>query len=237
MKILAYLTTCICLLASCAEQCNIAGNSTINSLDGHMLYLRISADGANTACIDSCKVVHGKFNFFQNIDSIIMAQIYIGEESVMPIMLEQGRISIEVNPFGPKATGGPLNDRLYRFMQEKNRLENRQWQLDQQCMRMMHEGFSPDEISRSLEPKILKLAKEVERMETKFIMDNYENPLGPNYFMFLFGQDFQPVMTRQVNQILGNAPQDFLQHPLIRNYIQRVQGNSNNLFFYNKTEH
>lgn len=236
MKALAHLIICIVLLTSCAEQCNIAGNSTISSLDGRMLYLRVSADGGNTDCIDSCEVVHGRFSFFRDIDSIMMAQIYMGEESVMPIMLEHGHISIEVNHFGQKATGGPLNDRLYRFVQKKNRLENRQWELDQQCMRMMHEGKHPDEISRSIKPKALKLAHEVEKLETKFIMDNYENPLGPSYFMFLFGQGPRPILTEQVNQILNSAPLKFLQHPFVHNYVRRARINSNKSVLYDSFE-
>lgn len=226
MKKLAYIITCVCLFASCAEQCNIAGNSTIGSLDGRMLYLHVSPDGIESHSIDSCEVIHGRFSFSRDIDSIVMAQIYMGEESVMPIMLENGNISIEVNRIGQRATGGPFNDRLYRFVQKKNRLENEQWELDHQCMRMMHEGKSPDEISRVIGPKARKLSKRVEELETKFIMDNYDNPLGPGYFMFLFGQNPRPIMTDQVSRILNQAPTKFLCHPFVNNYVRRARANS-----------
>lgn len=226
MKNLAFIITCVCLLASCAEQCNIAGNSTISSLDGRMLYLHVSPDGVESRSIDSCQVIHGRFSFSRDIDSIVMAQIYMEDESVMPIMLENGDISIEVNHIGQRVSGGPLNDRLYRFVQKKRRLENEQWELDHQCLRMMHEGNTPDEISRIIGPKARKLARRVEDLETKFILDNSDNPLGPGYFIFLFGQGPRPIMTDQVSRILDRAPEKFLQHPLVNNYIRRARRRS-----------
>lgn len=57
------LLTILLAVVSCTDQCNIAGNSTVASLDGRMLYLRTSQDGYTTASLDSCEVIHGRFSF------------------------------------------------------------------------------------------------------------------------------------------------------------------------------
>ncbi len=225
MKLLVFVVGVLGLFASCAEQCNIAGNSTLGSLDGRRLYLRVSHDGHTLSSLDSCEVIHGRFSFFCNVDTVMMAQVYMGNEGLMPVVLENGDLSVEVNHVGQRVSGGPLNDRLYKFIQKKDRLENLQWELDQKCMRMMHEGHSPEEVRRVIGPKADKLAKESEELETRFIMANYNNPLGPGCFMWLFGQYPIPVMTEQIKRIVKSAPDVFLQDPFVNSYLQRANIN------------
>lgn len=226
MKRLVYFAFALSMLTSCAEQCNIAGNSTVGSLDGQMLYLRVSHDGMTTSSLDSCEVIHGRFSFFSNVDSIMVAQLYMGNESLMPVVLENGNLNVEVDHVWQRVSGGPLNDRLYKFMQKKTRIENQQWELDQKCMRMMHEGHSPEAIRRVIAPKAAKLAKDLENLEIRFIKDNYENPLGPGCFMWLFGQYPLPIMTDQIKRIVQDAPQCFLHDPFVCNYLRRAHINS-----------
>ncbi len=226
MKKLAYIFGALMLLTSCAEQCNIAGNSSVRSLDGRMLYLRVTRDGMTTSSLDSCEVVHGRFSFYSNIDTIMVAQLYMGNESIMPVVLENGDLNVEVGHIGQHVSGSPLNDRFYRFIKKKNRLENQQWELDHKCMRMMHEGHSPEYIRRVISPKAAKLAKEVEELETKFIMENYENPLGPGCFMWLFSQYPLPIMTKQIEKIVRKAPDSFLRDPYVDAYLRRAGINS-----------
>lgn len=213
------------VIVSCTDQCNIAGNSTVSSLDGRMLYLRTSHDGYTTASLDSCEVIHGRFNFYSNVDSVVVAQLYMGNEIIMPVVLENGDLNVEVDHVWQRISGGPLNDRLYKFMQKKNRIENQQWELDQKCMRMIHEGHSPESIRRTIGPKAEKLANEVKALETKFIKENYDNPLGPGCFMWLFNQYPRPIITKQINDIIKDAPQRFLNDPCIRGYLRRAMHN------------
>ena len=83
-KLLLILSSLL-MLTSCAEQYNIAGNSNIACLDGRMLYLRVSSSADEpvhrnvtqivSVCLDSCKVVHGRFNFEGDVDSARMAML------------------------------------------------------------------------------------------------------------------------------------------------------------------
>lgn len=93
-------------------------------------------------------------------------------------------------------------------------------------MRMMREGCSAEEIRREIGPESEQLAKRLEELETKFIKDNYDNPLGPGCFMLLFGQYPLPVMTEQIRKIIDKAPPSFLQHPFVNNYVRRARFNS-----------
>ena len=209
---------------ACTEKCNIDGNSTVGSLDGRMLYLRIDDGVVTAANVDSCQVVHGRFRFFSDIDTIVMAQLCMGSERIMPVVLENGDLSVKVDHVLQRVSGGPLNDRLYRFLQKKNRIENQQWELDQQAMRMLHEGSTVAEIKRTIMPKAERLAKELEKLEVKFIRDNFNNPLGAGCFAWLFGQYPHPVLTPQITKIIDGAPQSFLSNPFVSDYMRRARG-------------
>lgn len=221
----AYFISTLFILASCAEQYNIAGNSSVSFLDGRMLYLRVSPDGLSSNCLDSCKVVHGRFNFMGSIDSTMMAQLYMGEESVMPLVIENGNITIQVDNLGQHVTGGPLNDRLYGFFQKKNRLENEMWEIEQRCIRMMRSGQWSEENRKRLNHQAESLSREMENLETKFVMDNYDNVLGPGLFMMLCSQYPSPVITDQINRIIRKAPSQFMRNPFVENYLREARKN------------
>ena len=86
MKVLTYIALMV-LIASCASSYNINGSSTVPAYDGRMLYLKVSPDGIASTDLDSCKVVHGRFNFYGAIDSTFMAQLYMGDTRVMPLVI------------------------------------------------------------------------------------------------------------------------------------------------------
>ena len=65
----------------------------MNSLDGKMLYLKSLRDG-EWVKLDSDEVVHGLFSMKGKIDSVQMVTLYMDEESIMPIVLESGKITI-----------------------------------------------------------------------------------------------------------------------------------------------
>ncbi len=218
--ILAILLTTI--LSSCADKYSIAGNSSMPSLDGRMLYLRADTDCERIGhvCIDSCEVVHGEFNFIGFVDSAMFVELCMDNHRMMPLVLETGNLKIRMDHGGQHVSGGPLNERLYKFFQKKNRMENELWELQQRGIRMMRKGKSPEEVSRKIMPKRHELCKKIEQLETKFIMDNYENVLGPGLFMLLTNQFPSPIITNQIRTILQTAPPVFMSHPFIISYVE-----------------
>jgi len=84
----------VIILTSCANSYTIEGSSNVSLLDGKMLYLKVLKDN-DFKKIDSCEVVHGQFHFAGSVDSVRMANIFMDDESVMPLVLESGDIKIK----------------------------------------------------------------------------------------------------------------------------------------------
>lgn len=225
MRKIFYLLSCLLALTSCAEQYNIAGNTSAAFLDGRMLYLRVSPDGVQENCVDSCEVIHGRFNFIGDVDSIVLAQIYMDEQSMMPLVIENAKLTVQVDNVGQSVMGGPLNEALYAFLQKKNRIENEMWEVEHTGIRMLRDGKSPEEVKEKLNPKVERLNRKLEELETKFIMDNYDNVLGPGFFIQICNQYPYPVMTEQIRKIVKKAPPSFLCHPYISHYVRTAQKN------------
>lgn len=231
-KFLLILSSLI-LFTSCAEQYNIAGNSNIACLDGRMLYLRVSSaekgqhndiqQSTISICLDSCKVVHGRFSFEGDVDSARMAMLYTGNQCVMPLVLENGNLNIQVDNALQRVSGGPLNDKLYTFFKKRGRLDNELWELQQLTLRMMREGYSPSEIQQRVGKKSRRLAQKTEELETRFIMDNYNNVLGPGFFRLLCSQYPTPVMTGQIQRIVKSATAQFMSDPFVSAYVRQAQ--------------
>lgn len=229
-KLLIIILSSLLILTSCSEQYNIAGNSSVPCLDGRMLYLRVSPNDGNIQkqeaavfTLDSCKVVHGRFNFFGDVDSVMMAMLYTGNQCVMPIVIENGNLNIEVNNVAQRVSGGPLNEKLYSFFKKRNRLDNEMWELQQKAIRLMRNGHSPEEVQRKIGKKAQKLTERTEELETNFVKENYDNVLGPGFFMMLCSQYPSPIMTYQISRIIEDAPPAFLNNPYVRSYMKQAQ--------------
>ena len=87
MKKLWFLLLALVLLASCADSYNITGSSNISTLDGRKLYLKVFTDN-DFKKIDSCEVVHGAFSFSGKLDSVCMVNLFMDDESLLPLVLE-----------------------------------------------------------------------------------------------------------------------------------------------------
>ena len=111
MNRILYSVVVMLALTSCAEQFaesyNIQGSSSVSVLDGSKLYLKALKSG-EVRNIDSCDVIHGEFHFAGLLDSVRMANLFMDDESIMPVVLEEGEILINIGPTGPSVGGTPL---------------------------------------------------------------------------------------------------------------------------------
>ena len=128
MNKLFYTLISLLGLASCANTYNIQGSSNVSTLDGRMLYLKVLKDN-DFKKLDSCDVVHGQFHFAGAFDSVAMASIFMDDESVLPLVLEGGDISIKIDNTQQSVSGTPLNDELFRFFKKWNQLRGEQLEL------------------------------------------------------------------------------------------------------------
>ena len=133
--------------------------------------------------IDSAEVIHGMFKMEGITDSTSMASLYMDDESIMPFVIEKGKISISIDNARIVVTGTPLNDRLYDFVGKKTSLDDRAYELERQESRMIMDGKAPDEIQREITREREKLAAEMNALAKEFIQKNYDNVLGPGEFI------------------------------------------------------
>lgn len=232
MKKLHILPFAILLfITSCKNQYSVMGTSTVDDLEGKMLTLRVFADG-DMQGIDSARVVHGKFKFSGNIDSTVLANVFFGKLSIMPLVLEEGSVEMSINEAQQSATGTPLNDSLSAFIQRKAQIDARMAELPHLESQMVMNGTDYDEIMYELRRQSDALVEENDRLVTRFIRGNYNNVLGPGIFMILTSSLPYPVMTPQIEEIITHATPYFLSDPYVKDYIKTAKENQKKLQGY-----
>jgi len=218
------LLAIIALLTSCRDQYSIHGTSSIQTLDGRMLYLKAVQDN-ELRTIDSSEVVHGQFRFGGTLDSVCMATLFMDEQSVMPIVLEEGDIVIKLE-LGQQVVGGtPLNDRLYLFIDKHSQLENQMQELNHKEGQMVMDGMSLEEVNSELAREASAIAAQIDTLETNFIVNNFDNVLGPGVFMMICSAYQYPVLTPQIEDIMSKATETFRSNPFVNDYYKTAQEN------------
>lgn len=212
------------LFASCSRKYKIEGTSSVTSLDGKMLFLKSLRDG-QWVTVDSAEVVHGRFKMKGRVDSVMMVTLYMDDEGIMPLVLEDGKIDVSISNTQLTAKGTFLNNQLYEFIDKRNALEIKMDELDRKEARMVLEGARLDDVHDELMKEGEALAKEMHDYVKQFIIDNYENVLGPNVFMMMCSTLPYPIMTPQIEDIMRTAPQVFKENKLVKDFLYKAKEN------------
>ena len=221
-KLYCLLLSTLLALISCKSQYMVRGSSNVEDLEGKVLTLKVYVDGEMKS-IDSTRVVHGRFDFGGSMDSTMLANVFLGNLSVMPIVLEEGEVRLNIGESQQTATGTPLNDTLSGFIQRKTQLDARMAELPHLQSQMIMDGTDYDEVMYELSKQSKELADENDQLITRFIRANYNNVLGPGIFMILTSSLPYPVLTPQLEEIITNAPPYFLGHPYVKEYIKKAK--------------
>lgn len=219
------------MLGSCSEQYLVSGSSNVEGLEGKMLYLRVFKDD-DMCAIDSSRVVHGRFKFRGIMDSVMMANVFLDDNSVMPVVIEQGDVCVQIDENTQSATGTPLNDSLTSFIQKKLQIDARMAELPHLESQMIMNGIDHDQILIELGQQAHELEIENDRLITRFIRSNYNNVLGPGVFMIMTSSLEYPVLNPQIEEIISQAPPYFMNHPYVREYIKKAESNMEKLRQY-----
>lgn len=212
------------LFTSCSRKYRIEGSSSLISLDGKVLYLKVQEEG-KWVSVDSAEVIHGCFKMKGPVDSVRMVTLYMNNEALMPLVLEGGKVHVSIAPGNFSANGTPLNDKLYGFIEHRNNLERSIEELDRKEARMILEGANIDDIHDELEKQGHDKLKEMEDYTRQFIAENYENVLGPSVFMMMFSTMPYPLMTEQVEDIMRTAPLSFKENALVKDFLDKAKEN------------
>ncbi len=209
---------------SCARKYKIEGSSSVTSLDGKMLFLKTLKDGQWIA-VDSAEVIHGLFSMKGPVDSVMMVTLYMNNEGIMPLVLEDGKIEVSISNTQLSAKGTLLNNQLYEFIDKRNAMEIQIEELDRKEARMVLDGANLEDVRRELTKEGESLVKEMNDYVKTFIIDNYENVLGPSVFMMVYSSLPYPIMTPQIEDIMRTAPQTFKNNQFVRDYLTKAKEN------------
>lgn len=209
---------------SCARKYKIEGSSSVTSLDGKMLFLKTLKDGQWVA-VDSAEVIHGLFSMKGPVDSVMMVTLYMNNEGIMPLVLEDGKIEVSISNTQLSAKGTLLNNQLYEFIDKRNAMEIQIEELDRKEARMVLDGANLEDVRRELAKEGESLVKEMNDYVKRFIIDNYENVLGPSVFMMVYSSLPYPIMTLQIEDIMRTAPQTFKNNQFVRDYLTKAKEN------------
>jgi len=226
-SIISFAFACL-FAASCSDHYLVDGSTTVHGMEGKMLYLKVY-DNKDLKTIDSCNVMHGKFSFRGNVDSTMMANLFLGNQSLMPIVLEGEGVSLKIDEMAQSVTGSPLNDSLYAFIQRKTQIDNQLAELPRMEGRMVMDGMEHEEVMARLQAMAHELNLQSDQLVSNFIKRNYNNVLGPGVFMIMTSELAYPVLTPQIEALLIGAPSYFLNHPYVKEYLRVANENMEKL--------
>ena len=228
MKKILWSVVSILAFASCSTGYKIEGSSSVLRLDGKMLFVKIP-QGNQMVKIDSAEVIHGIFSMEGIVDSAVIASLYMDDESIMPFVVEDGDIRIQIDNARMVVSGTPLNDKLYDFVNSKSVLEDRAYEVERMESRMIMDGKSEEEIALEVGKEREKLSNELDELAKTFIQQNYDNVLGPGIFIMLCNGFPYPVLTPVIEEIVDEAPEKFKNNQLIKEYMEVARENMKKL--------
>ena len=216
------------LLVSCSQQYSVDGMSSQSILDGRMAYLRTLEDDDTHRTLDSCEVLHGQFHMSGPLDSVMCVRLFMGDDNFIPIVLEQGNVKVSIRNASVKIEGTPLNDRLYVFLTSRDSLAMLRAELPKKESEMYLEGYDQDQVLDVLVADEMQLNKALDKLETAFITDNFDNVLGITWFLHLCKQAQRrygfPTTTPQIDEIYSRSPDSFRRNREISDYMRLCEG-------------
>ena len=225
-KIISIILTSVVFttLTSCIASYNVQGSSNISTLDGRKLYLKVLKNN-EFKNIDSCDVVHGQFSFNGALDSVRMANIFMEDEQLMPIVLEKGNISVKVDDTQLQATGTPLNERLFEFLKDYNKILGERDDLVHRHDQAIMNGSDMNVVIRQLQDDELRLTAMQDSLVTNFVTENFDNVLGPGvFFLVTIGYPY-PELTPWIEDIMSKATDNFKSDPYVKDFYSKAQEN------------
>lgn len=224
MNKIFYALMVLGVLVSCADTYSIQGTSNVSTLDGRMLFLKVLKD-SELKNLDSSEVVHGQFHFAGNIDTTTMATIFMDDESIMPIVLEDGEIAIKLDNTQQTVSGTPLNDKLFKFIDRYTQLQNQVNELGHKQSLAIMDGEDERVTNERLMREANEIAMQEDSLVTTFITDNFDNVLGPGVFMMITAIYQYPELTPWIEDIMSKATPKFKNDPYVKDYYQKAQEN------------
>lgn len=207
----------------------------MQTMDGKKMYLKVFRDD-DLVNIDSSEVVHGKFGFNGTLDSVMMVNLFMDDEGLMPLVLGEEKLTVYIDRAQQYVTGSALNDTLYEFIRKKSRIDNELAELPHKESQMIMDGVDENLIMIRLDDEMRRLSAEQDRLVTGFITANLDNVLGAGVFMILTSGYSYPVLTPQIEEIMTKATPYFKSNAYVRRYMEAAKENMKQMGLGYETE-
>ena len=226
MNRLLYILSLVSSIFStaCSDAYRIKGISNISSIDGKTITL-MTSDKNEWKLLDSCEVLHGKFLMKGSVDSNMIATLFLDGQPIMPIIVEPGKMDVTISNIMLKVEGTPLNDSLYGFIARKYKLDLSVVEMERTESRMIMNGHTEEEIRTHIDSIYQQLSLDMRTLVCDFIGRNYDNVLGLCGFSMLCNGLPYPAITPLIQSVIDDAPQSFLTHPTIRDFLMAAREN------------
>ncbi len=224
MNKIFYAFITLLALASCANSYDISGTSNVSTLDGRMLYLKILKDN-DFKSVDSCDVVHGQFHFNGSVDSTRMANIFMDDEPVLPLVLEKGSIVVKLDDAQQIVSGTPMNDKLFGFFKKYQQLQNQQRELVHKHDQAIMNGSDMAVVTKQLNAEAIRLSDQEDKLITSFVTENFDNVLGPGVFFLVTMGNQYPMLSPWIEDIMSKATDYFKNDSYVKDYYKKAQEN------------
>lgn len=224
MNRIFYAFIALMALASCANSYDISGTSNVSTLDGRMLYLKI-LENNDFKNVDSCDVVHGQFHFQGSVDSMKMANIFMDDDPVLPLVLESGSITVKLDDTQQVVSGTPMNDKLFGFFKKYQQIQNQLRELVHKHDQAIMNGSDMVAVNKQLNEESIRLSEQEDKLITSFVTDNFNNVLGPGVFFLVTMGNQYPMLSPWIEDIMSKATDYFKNDPYVKDYYKKAQEN------------
>lgn len=224
MNRIFYAFIALMALASCANSYDISGTSNVSTLDGRMLYLKI-LENNDFKNVDSCDVVHGQFHFQGSVDSMKMANIFMDDDLVLPLVLESGSITVKLDDTQQVVSGTPMNDKLFGFFKKYQQIQNQLRELVHKHDQAIMNGSDMVAVNKQLNEESIRLSEQEDKLITSFVTDNFNNVLGPGVFFLVTMGNQYPMLSPWIEDIMSKATDYFKNDPYVKDYYKKAQEN------------
>lgn len=213
------------LSVSCDEKCVINGRVTDESMNGDTVRLLRIVDGEIVFVIDG--VVEGQVFCIEGIvDSVFVAELYVGQRFFSPLVVEAGTIEVCINPANSNVDieGSDMNSRLNDFVRAMNDYEDSIKQAFDDEVKMILDGVPSDVATQVKDETVARLNEERVEYALRFINYHNRDVLGP-YALYMCGTDPHFPFTRErISDIIRCAPFRFQEDEYAK-YVESVWDN------------
>lgn len=217
-----FLILFISTFVSCGKKYKVEGTTSMSKLDGKMLFIKI-VSGDELVKIDSAEIIHGNFSMKGHLDSVILASLYMDNNCIMPLVLEEGNITINIDNARISIKGTPLNDRFNKFIEDKTAIDDQAYEVEREESRLIMDGVDINTVQHKIDFKREELSKHMDNLVKSFIIDNYDNVLGPGVFIMIGNSFPYPYITPLLQEILDDAPESFKNNCLVREFVSQAE--------------